>query len=336
MKIYEFLYRDASNYKTTFFASFKNDLNEKDELTIQELGFENEQVFCDRFTESGYNMDTDHNFVHVYSVEADIEDVIQKANELNYTLSEELAKEFIENFDPTTDLDLDNKIIWFCKSHNVEDEYVDVITVTSSYGTLTVDANTGQVLKCESDSEEHEYINDVVSVDLDEFMKYSTELSELPKSIDIVDLNITLITGEVIPADLNHRNFTLGRVDNPFEHPLGESFVFGSDNELNDLPEEYFLTQDEYLQDKVKEQIPHFPNGFNSWQQTHYQVVEFITNYKNKFNILRTKSLSESIVLMSEAEMVTNEFERLFSQTDWVEFDWIDTLNEFLHNKYFK
>jgi hypothetical protein len=80
-----------------------------------------------------------------------------------------------------------------------------------------------------------------------------------------------------------------------------------------------------------------FPNGFDSWQETHYEVVaaiEFIFHRDDDehpvmqiFHSVGTGGLYEL------AEKLTDEFEEAFKGRLW-DGDYEDTLHTFLVNKF--
>ena len=80
-----------------------------------------------------------------------------------------------------------------------------------------------------------------------------------------------------------------------------------------------------------------FPNGFASWQETHYEVVQAIT-------IIWTSDEPYGIVLERQeaqghgglyelAEELTDEFEALHASEDWAERGYLETLENWLAEK---
>ena len=80
-----------------------------------------------------------------------------------------------------------------------------------------------------------------------------------------------------------------------------------------------------------------FPNGFESWQETHFEVVDFITRQRMKSKI------TGNIGLMQEAqgttgiwEMATSwtdEFEKLHEGDNWEDKDFYDEVEAFCKTK---
>jgi hypothetical protein len=81
-----------------------------------------------------------------------------------------------------------------------------------------------------------------------------------------------------------------------------------------------------------------FPNGFASWQETHYEVVAAITNeiaYDNGRDNLIYKTLRENGHggLYELAEGLTDEFELLNKGREW-DGEFFDEIERFLDEKF--
>lgn len=87
-----------------------------------------------------------------------------------------------------------------------------------------------------------------------------------------------------------------------------------------------------------------FPNGFDSWRETHYEIVEKITLHINFWMdndeelepdndpIFETKNLEGFTALWSLAEKWTDEFELLNKGREW-DCEFIDEVEEFFNKK---
>lgn len=81
---------------------------------------------------------------------------------------------------------------------------------------------------------------------------------------------------------------------------------------------------------------PHFPNGFQSWRETHYLIVEFFTQcIKNEeAGIIKDTSETEGTPgLFSLAAEWTNEFEKIYEGQDWSELEYYETAEDFCTQK---
>lgn len=81
-----------------------------------------------------------------------------------------------------------------------------------------------------------------------------------------------------------------------------------------------------------------FPNGFDDWHETHYQIVSEITRLRSKDSMPdRLNKVCEAggtNGLMTHAKELTNEFEKKYESTAWgIDFDWYDTLEQFLQER---
>jgi len=78
----------------------------------------------------------------------------------------------------------------------------------------------------------------------------------------------------------------------------------------------------------------HFPNGFPSWSETHFQIVSAIAVELQKDNI-SSKAISLRIDAQGScgmyelAEELTNKFEITNKGRVW-DGDWLDAIEEFL------
>lgn len=82
-----------------------------------------------------------------------------------------------------------------------------------------------------------------------------------------------------------------------------------------------------------------FPNGFTSWHETHFEIVEAITvimlGYSdNQHNIVSQKQKDGGRSALYElAKELTDEFEKLHIGEKWEELDWYDTIEAFIKEK---
>jgi hypothetical protein len=78
-----------------------------------------------------------------------------------------------------------------------------------------------------------------------------------------------------------------------------------------------------------------FPNGFQSWQETHFEIVQAITiewmKTEPQGKVKEMHDAQGHCGLYELAEMLTNTFERHHAKTYWgVELDWFDEINSFI------
>jgi hypothetical protein len=79
-----------------------------------------------------------------------------------------------------------------------------------------------------------------------------------------------------------------------------------------------------------------FVRNFQSWVQTHHEVVAFITLSLNLAIDSEAKEMHESqgtVGLYQLAENWTNEFEKLHVDTDWDQTDYWETIEAFCEQK---
>jgi hypothetical protein len=89
-----------------------------------------------------------------------------------------------------------------------------------------------------------------------------------------------------------------------------------------------------FVQDKFNKL---FPNGFDNWQETHYEIVSEISfrvhgsMINNKLDaILETQG---RVGLYDLAKELTNKFENLYKGEDWIELDYFEAIDEFLRKE---
>ena len=86
----------------------------------------------------------------------------------------------------------------------------------------------------------------------------------------------------------------------------------------------------------MKSHIKTFPNGFESWHETHYEVVAAITTELINDNLdnLISKTIHEKGHggLYELANDLTNEFESLYEGREW-DGDFFETIENFLDEK---
>ena len=83
-----------------------------------------------------------------------------------------------------------------------------------------------------------------------------------------------------------------------------------------------------------------FCNGFNSWQETHFEVVSYI-NYELSKDVPSgvigdTYEASGTGGMYELAENWTDEFEEMFDSEDWTERDYFETIHEYCKTKNMK
>ena len=81
-----------------------------------------------------------------------------------------------------------------------------------------------------------------------------------------------------------------------------------------------------------------FPNGFDSWQETHYEVVQAITTEHSKDNprgVVKERHDAQGHGGLYElAEELTDEFEKLIEGREW-NGEFFDEFDAFLTKKLF-
>jgi hypothetical protein len=79
-----------------------------------------------------------------------------------------------------------------------------------------------------------------------------------------------------------------------------------------------------------------FPNGFSSWQETHYEVVQaitFIAQQDEPYGIVEERREAQGHGGLYElAEELADEFERTYAQHFW-DGEFIDTIEAWLNEK---
>lgn len=77
-----------------------------------------------------------------------------------------------------------------------------------------------------------------------------------------------------------------------------------------------------------------FPNGFQSWQETHFEVVSFFYNPDNTNSPLIHKIYEEYGTggMYELAEDLTDEFEEFNKDKNW-DGEFFDEIHSFLFNK---
>jgi len=80
--------------------------------------------------------------------------------------------------------------------------------------------------------------------------------------------------------------------------------------------------------------MKHFPNGFSSWQETHYEVVQAITiehMQDKRTGLVAYRHEAQGIGGLYElAEELTDEFEALHYNEEWAEIRYLETLEAWL------
>ena len=84
--------------------------------------------------------------------------------------------------------------------------------------------------------------------------------------------------------------------------------------------------------------MKHFPNGFSSWQETHYEVVQAITIElmadKRTGLVAQRHEAQGHGGLYELAEELTDEFEALHFNEEWAENNYLETLEQWLEEQF--
>ena len=80
-----------------------------------------------------------------------------------------------------------------------------------------------------------------------------------------------------------------------------------------------------------------FPNGFSSWQETHYEVVQAITLehiQDKRTGLVAYRHEAQGIGGLYElAEELTDEFEAIHEGETWEDMGFLETLENFIDEK---
>ena len=80
-----------------------------------------------------------------------------------------------------------------------------------------------------------------------------------------------------------------------------------------------------------------FPNGFSSWQETHYEVVQAITLehiQDKRTGLVAYRHEAQGIGGLYElAEELTDEFEAIHEGETWEDTGFLETLENFIDEK---
>ena len=86
--------------------------------------------------------------------------------------------------------------------------------------------------------------------------------------------------------------------------------------------------------------MKHFPNGFDSWMETHYEVVQAITLKLADEDMEEDSALYERLEeegtggMYILSEELTDAFEEEYEGAEWGEkLDYFDTIENFLNTK---
>jgi len=86
--------------------------------------------------------------------------------------------------------------------------------------------------------------------------------------------------------------------------------------------------------------MKHFPNGFDAWMETHYEVVQAITLKLADEDMEEDSALYERLEeegtggMYTLSEELTDAFEEEYEGAEWGEkLDYYDTLENFLNTK---
>lgn len=109
-------------------------------------------------------------------------------------------------------------------------------------------------------------------------------------------------------------------------------------NEQNNLDEkldvDFSKIMNEIFKSKIIMENKNFVNGFQSWQETHFEVVSFINNPDNTNSPIIQKVYEENGTggMYELAENLTNEFEELNKDKKW-DGEFFDEIYSFLFDK---
>lgn len=80
-----------------------------------------------------------------------------------------------------------------------------------------------------------------------------------------------------------------------------------------------------------------FPNGFTSWAETHYEIVQAITliwTQDEPYGIVAERHEAQGLGGLYElAKELTDEFEQEHKDTDWNYLGYFETLESWLNEK---
>lgn len=101
----------------------------------------------------------------------------------------------------------------------------------------------------------------------------------------------------------------------------------------------YYEIKDAENGEKHFNQVERFPNGFESWHETHFEVVQFITSLEDGISSRgdRVDDVRETRGIGGVYELArdwTDEFEEKYKHCLWDEEEgYFDTIEEFLTTK---
>jgi hypothetical protein len=83
--------------------------------------------------------------------------------------------------------------------------------------------------------------------------------------------------------------------------------------------------------------MKHFPNGFSSWQETHFEIVQAITLehiQDKRTGLVAYRHEAQGIGGLYElAEELTDEFEAIHEGETWEDMGFFETLENFIDEK---
>jgi hypothetical protein len=83
--------------------------------------------------------------------------------------------------------------------------------------------------------------------------------------------------------------------------------------------------------------MKHFPNGFSSWQETHFEIVQAITLehiQDKRTGLVAYRHEAQGIGGLYElAEELTDEFEAIHEGETWEDIGCLETLESFIDEK---
>lgn len=94
------------------------------------------------------------------------------------------------------------------------------------------------------------------------------------------------------------------------------------------------------MQEMADNHVERFPNGFDDWHETHYQMVSAIEREMSKTEPtgrVNDVHLAEGHGgLFTLAKELTDEFEQQYIRQDWIDKEWWDTIDEFIKKKLYE
>lgn len=97
-----------------------------------------------------------------------------------------------------------------------------------------------------------------------------------------------------------------------------------------------FLNGVEFSENKLRSLVDMFPNGFDSWQETHFEIVSAINKSVDVNGSMANKTIEAigSGGLYDLAKELTNKFENQYINIEWgEEMIYQDVIEEFINKE---